>query len=291
MTIYAVIKTGDEQYRVAPGDVITVERLAAEPGDTVAISEVHLVAIEQELFVGKPAVANARVLAEVIEEGRGEKVLVFKKKRRKPYHQTAGYQEVFTSLRISKIVLGDTAYGIGGSRTDALKLTKAIPARLASSEPTPAEPRETTPVRAPKAPSGPPKRETSPAQRAEVPASAPAHRQVAPAHAPMSPAPQPDAIEPSASRKRGYPLAALAAVLVIGAGVLLWSGARAPKDTAPASAVPDAARPSAPKAAASEATPKKIAAAPSAPKPAPKDATLKKPAAAAAPSAPVQPPD
>ncbi|HEX9571980.1 MAG TPA: 50S ribosomal protein L21, partial [Burkholderiales bacterium] len=79
------MKTGGKQYRVGPGDVVMVEKLAIAPGATVEISEVYLLAIEHDITVGHPTVANARVVAEVIGQGRDKKVIAFKKKRRKGY--------------------------------------------------------------------------------------------------------------------------------------------------------------------------------------------------------------
>src|SRR6266852_4759366 len=80
MATYAVMKTGGKQYRVAPGDIVKVEKLAVAPGATVEISEVYLLANSQGITVGNPTIANARVVAEVIEEGRHKKVIIFKKR-------------------------------------------------------------------------------------------------------------------------------------------------------------------------------------------------------------------
>src|SRR5712691_2498876 len=110
MATYAVMKTGGKQYRVAPGDVVKVEKLAVAPGATVEISEVYLLANSQGITVGNPIITNARVVAEVIEEGRHEKVIIFKKKRRKGYQRTIGHRQYFTTLRISEIALGDNVY-------------------------------------------------------------------------------------------------------------------------------------------------------------------------------------
>lgn len=97
MAIYAVIKTGGKQYKVAPGDVVKVEKLAVAPGATVEIGEVYLLADEQDITVGNPPITNARVLAEVVEEGRHDKIVVFKKKRRKGYQRTIGHRQYFTA--------------------------------------------------------------------------------------------------------------------------------------------------------------------------------------------------
>lgn len=106
MTIYAVIKTGGKQYKVAPGDVVRVEKLAVATGAMVEIREVYLVANAQGITTGNPIISNARVVAEVVGEGRDKKILVFKKRRRKGYQKTIGHRQYFTTLRINEIALG-----------------------------------------------------------------------------------------------------------------------------------------------------------------------------------------
>jgi large subunit ribosomal protein L21 len=110
MTIYAVIKTGGKQYKVAPGDVLNVEKLAVAAGATVEIREVYLLANEQGITTGNPTIANARVVAEVVGEGRDKKIVVFKKKRRKGYQKTIGHRQYFTTLRINEIALGSDVH-------------------------------------------------------------------------------------------------------------------------------------------------------------------------------------
>src|SRR5688572_17518448 len=110
MTIYAVMKTGGKEYRVAPGDVVRVEKLAAAPGATVQIDEVCLIEIGQDVTVGSPTVADARVVAEVVEEGRGEKIVTFKKKRRNHYQMTMDEVQSYTVLRIREIAVGKSVY-------------------------------------------------------------------------------------------------------------------------------------------------------------------------------------
>src|SRR6266571_2035473 len=116
MAIYAVIKTGGKQYRVAPGDVVKVEKLEIASGGTVEISEVYLIADDHDITVGHPTIANARVVAEVVGEGRDEKIIIFKKKRRKGYQRTIGHRQYFTTLRISAIALEDQRDRPGRSR-------------------------------------------------------------------------------------------------------------------------------------------------------------------------------
>src|SRR5712691_4105923 len=154
MAIYAVMKTGGKQYRVGPGDVVMVEKLAIAPGATVEISEVYLLAIEHDITVGHPTVANARVVAEVIGQGRDKKVIAFKKKRRKGYQRTLGHRQHFTTMRIREIVLGDNRYKAATPvpRADAPKPVKAAPVRPSPTHDR-AEPRATKSVPTPKAPS------------------------------------------------------------------------------------------------------------------------------------------
>jgi len=102
--MYAVIETGGKQYRVSQGDVVRVERLEENVGDKVAIDAVHLIADGKAVFVGRPNVEGAEVRATVVEEGRGPKVVAFKKKRRKGYRRKIGHRQDFTALQIDQII-------------------------------------------------------------------------------------------------------------------------------------------------------------------------------------------
>lgn len=106
--MYAVIKTGGKQYRVAQGDVIKVERLAGEVGATVAFDHVLMLGGDgagAEPQIGTPLVDGARVMAEVLEQGKAPKVIVFKKKRRKNYRRKRGHRQLQTVLRIRDIAV------------------------------------------------------------------------------------------------------------------------------------------------------------------------------------------
>ena len=106
--MYAVIRTGGKQYRVASGQVIKIERLDGEVGDTVAFEQVLMVGGEQaagEPRIGSPLVEGARVTAEVLEQGKATKVIVFKKKRRKNYRRRRGHRQLQTVLRIRDIAV------------------------------------------------------------------------------------------------------------------------------------------------------------------------------------------
>jgi large subunit ribosomal protein L21 len=99
--MYAVIKTGGKQYKVARNDVILVEKLPGEAGAAVQLDEVLLVGDDKGQTVGSPLVAGASVAATVLEQTRGEKIIVFKKKRRKNYRRKAGHRQDLTALRIT----------------------------------------------------------------------------------------------------------------------------------------------------------------------------------------------
>ncbi len=104
--MYAVIKTGGKQYKVAKDDVILVEKLPGDAGATVELDEVLLVGDGKSQTVGAPLVAGAHVAATVLEQTRGDKIIVFKKKRRKDYRRKAGHRQDLTALRITGIVTG-----------------------------------------------------------------------------------------------------------------------------------------------------------------------------------------
>lgn len=103
--MYAVIKTGGKQYKVAEDDVIRVERLNGEAGDTVEINEVLMVGGEGAPRIGTPFVEGAMVAAEVVEQTRAGKIIVFKKKRRHNYRRKHGHRQNLTALRILGIGL------------------------------------------------------------------------------------------------------------------------------------------------------------------------------------------
>lgn len=104
--MYAVIKTGGKQYKVAKDDIITVEKLEGEAGASVDIGDVLLVGDDKEQTVGAPLVEGATVAAEVVEQKRSAKIIVFKKKRRKNYRRKNGHRQEVTVLRITDILTG-----------------------------------------------------------------------------------------------------------------------------------------------------------------------------------------
>ena len=103
--MFAVIKSGGKQYRVAPGQTIRLEKVSGEVGSKVKLSEVLLVDNDGNISVGAPLVANASIEATVVEHDRSKKILVFKKKRKKQYRRTQGHRQDFTAVRIDKITV------------------------------------------------------------------------------------------------------------------------------------------------------------------------------------------
>ncbi len=104
--MYAVIKTGGKQYRVASGDKLKVELLTREVGSSIAFDQVLAVGQGDGVKFGTPFVAGASVKATVISHGKGDKVKIFKMRRRKHYKKSQGHRQQFTELQISDIVAG-----------------------------------------------------------------------------------------------------------------------------------------------------------------------------------------
>ena len=103
--MYAVIRAGGKQQRVEKGETVRVERISAAVGDRVDLGEVLFVRKGSTLKIGQPTVPGAKVEAVVVEHGLGDKVIVFKKKRRKQYRRTRGHRQQFTALLIDKITM------------------------------------------------------------------------------------------------------------------------------------------------------------------------------------------
>ena len=102
--MYAVIQTGGKQYRVKSGEQVKVELLAAEVGATVSFDRVLMLGEGEGVKVGAPFVSGAAVKATVVAQGRGEKVRIFKMRRRKHYAKTQGHRQGYTEVRIDEIV-------------------------------------------------------------------------------------------------------------------------------------------------------------------------------------------
>ena len=103
IAMYAVVKTGGKQYRVAKDDTILVEKLDAEEGQKVTLSDVMLLGEGDNVTVGTPVVANASVEAQVVSQTRGPKIIIFRRKRRKNHRRTQGHRQDLTLLKITDI--------------------------------------------------------------------------------------------------------------------------------------------------------------------------------------------
>jgi large subunit ribosomal protein L21 len=124
--MFAVIKTGGKQYRVAAEDMLKVDRLKGEPGEIVQFGEV-LVVGGDNVTLGSPTIAGASVAAEVLQQGRGPKIIAFKKRRRKNSRRKRGFRQEFTLVRITEIL------------TDGQAPTMTASVRKANRKPAPAE--------------------------------------------------------------------------------------------------------------------------------------------------------
>ena len=106
MNSFAIVETGGKQYRVHEGDTIRVESLDGDEGDTVSLDLVKLVSLNGETSVGTPNVEGAKVQAEVVNKGKGKKIVVFKYKEKTRYRRKNGHRQNFTDLRITDISVG-----------------------------------------------------------------------------------------------------------------------------------------------------------------------------------------
>jgi large subunit ribosomal protein L21 len=101
--MYAVIKTGGKQYRVAPGEKIKIEQIPADVGAQIVLDQVLMVADGDAVTLGNPLVSGAKVSATVLGHGRGVKVKIFKLRRRKHYQRTQGHRQNYTEIRVDSI--------------------------------------------------------------------------------------------------------------------------------------------------------------------------------------------
>lgn len=127
--MFAVIKTGGKQYKVAADDVLNVEKLDAEAGDTVTFDQVLMVGAEGDVTIGAPLVDGASVVAELVEQKRDKKIVIFKKKRRQNYRRKNGHRQHLSVVRITDILTG-------GAKPKATK--KAAPKKEAAKSEAPA---------------------------------------------------------------------------------------------------------------------------------------------------------
>jgi large subunit ribosomal protein L21 len=101
--MFAVIKAQGKQFKVAQGDELTIDRLAGEKGAKVSLGEVLMLVDGGKATVGKPVLSGAKVEAEILDHSRGDKIKVFKKRRRKNYHRTRGHRQDLTTVKITSI--------------------------------------------------------------------------------------------------------------------------------------------------------------------------------------------
>lgn len=101
--MYAIVETGGKQYKVQEGDILFIEKLAAEEGETVSFDKVLLVGKEDGVVIGAPAVDGASVSAKVVGHGKGKKIIVFKYKAKKNSRKKRGHRQPYTKVRIEKI--------------------------------------------------------------------------------------------------------------------------------------------------------------------------------------------
>lgn len=102
--MYAVVKTGGKQYRVAKDDVLKIERLPGDEGDIITLEEVLMIGNGAAVTVGAPLIAGASVAAEIVEQARGPKIIIFKKRRRQNYRRKKGHRQLLTIVKITDIL-------------------------------------------------------------------------------------------------------------------------------------------------------------------------------------------
>ena len=130
--MFAVIKTGAKQYKVAVGDVIKVEKLEGEAGSNVSLDHVLMVGDDKGVKVGTPTISGTTVSAEILEQARAAKIIVFKKKRRHNYRRKAGHRQDQTVLRITAIGKAAAAKATPKKAEAKPAATKATPAKKAA---------------------------------------------------------------------------------------------------------------------------------------------------------------
>ncbi len=190
--MFAVIRTGGKQYRVAPNDIIKVERLAGEPGEIVELGEVLLLGGSGGApQTGKPTIAGAAVAAEVLDHTRGDKILVFKKKRRKNYRRTKGHRQALTLLRITEILTD----GKKPSKVAKAEPKKAAPKKAEAKK---AEPKKAAPKKAAKKPEA---KKAAKAAPKKAPAKKPATRKAEAKKTAKAPPKKAPAKKPAAAAK------------------------------------------------------------------------------------------
>ena len=206
MQLYAVIKNGDHEYRVTPGKVVNVDRLEAEPGQTIEFGEISKVVRGDDVAIGSPLVPGARVRAEVVKHGQKNGVIVFRMKRRRLYKDKNDQVYQYTALRIHEIVYGDEVFN---KRDADVRKQKRI---AAVNKPKRTKPPKAAPVAAKPVPSVP----TEPPVQQAVPKPVPR---------PVATTPAPQTSTPRESRNRLPLVAALVLLLAVASFFMLRSPA------------------------------------------------------------------
>jgi large subunit ribosomal protein L21 len=142
--MFAIIKTGGKQYRIQAGDILSVEKIPAEPKQKVLFNQVLLIVDEQETMIGTPFLEKAAVRAAVLENLKDEKVIVFKKKRRKQFRRTRGHRQDLTKLLVEKIITDVS----GLSEEELMGPPVETAPAVTPDKPAPAEPVEGKPTAA-----------------------------------------------------------------------------------------------------------------------------------------------
>ena len=138
--MFAVIKTGGKQYKVAAGDTITAMTLPGSPGDTVAFEHVLMLVREGHTDIGAPYVAGASVAGEIVEHKRGDKVIAFKKRRRQNSKRKRGHKQDLTVVKITELLTGGARAKVTAHARPAPVMAAPAPAVAAAPAPAPAKP-------------------------------------------------------------------------------------------------------------------------------------------------------
>ncbi len=203
--MFAVIKTGGKQYKVAPGDTLFVEKLPGEAGEIVALDQVLMLGDDKGTTVGTPLVEGATVAAEVLRQDRHAKIVVFKKKRRKNYRRTHGHRQETTVLQVTEILTGGKKpSGKLASKTPAKakapeKAKDEAPAKKAAAPETEAKKTETKKA-APKKAAAKKPAAKAPAKKSEAKKAAP--KKAAAGGAKKAPAKKAAAKKPAAKKSK-----------------------------------------------------------------------------------------
>lgn len=132
--MFAVIKTGGKQYTVSPDDILKIEKLEGEEGDIVLFDNVLMVGGDDETIVGAPLVEGASVSAEIVAQGRGRKIIIFKKRRRQNSRRRNGHRQHFTSVKITDVLTGGKAPANAAKKATPAKAEKVQESAEAASE-------------------------------------------------------------------------------------------------------------------------------------------------------------